>query len=108
MTSLEQVAEALGTTVSHQTGLSFGSLSYGQTDPMFIGAVTSSDEGVIKAAPGAIGVYVYEVMNRATGTFFTDNDVATALARRAAVHTNAIQSVLADEAKIKDNRARFF
>jgi len=107
MTSLEQVAEALGTTVSHQTGISFGSMSYG-TDPMFIGAVTSADEGVIKVAEGSIGVYVYEVMNRQAGSFFTDSDVVTALSRRAAVHSNAIQSVLADEADIKDNRAKFF
>ena len=106
--SLEQVAEDFGTTVSHQTGLSFGSMAYGQTDPMFLGAVTSADEGVIQAAPGTIGVYVFEVMNRQAGSFFTDSDVATSLTRRAAVHTNAIQSVLADEADIKDNRARFF
>ena len=108
VSSLEQVAEDFGTTVSHQTGLSFGSMAYGQTDPMFLGAVTSADEGVIQAAPGSIGVYVFEVMNRQAGSFFTDSDVATALTRRAAVHTNAIQSVLADEADIKDNRAKFF
>ena len=106
--TLEEVAEMFGTTVSHQTGLSFGTLTYGQTDPMFLGAVVSSEEGVVKAAPGAIGVYVYEVTNRLDGSFFTDTDVATALTRRATVHTNAIPSVLADEAKIKDNRARFF
>jgi hypothetical protein len=108
VSSLEQVAEDFGTTVSHQTGLSFGSMAYGQTDPMFLGAVTSADEGVIQAAPGSIGVYVFEVMNRQAGSFFTDSDVATTLTRRAAVHTNAIQSVLADEADIKDNRAKFF
>ena len=108
MSSLEEVAEAFGTTVSHQTGLSFGSLTYNQTDPQFLGAVIAADEGVIKVAPGAIGVYVYEVMNRQAGSFFTDNDVATSLTRRAAVHTNELQTVLADEAKIKDNRARFF
>lgn len=108
VSSLEQVAEDFGTTVSHQTGLSFGSMAYGQTDPMFLGAVTSADEGVIQAAPGSIGVYVFEVMNRQAGSFYTDSDVATTLTRRAAVHTNAIQSVLADEADIKDNRAKFF
>ena len=108
MSSLEQVAEAYNTTVSHETGLSFGSMSYGQTDPKFLGAVTAADEGVIKVAPGTIGVYVFEVMDRQNGSFFTDNDVATALLRRSMVHTNEIQSVLTDEAKIKDNRARFF
>ena len=108
MTSLEQVADEYNTTVSHQTGVSFGTLSYGQVDPAFLGAVTSSEEGVIKTVGGTLGVYVYEVLNRQEGSFFTDDDVATAEARRAAVHTNAIPSVLADEAKIKDNRARFF
>ena len=107
-TSLEEIAELYNTTVSHHTGLSFGSLVYGQTDPLFLGAVTTAEEGVIKVVPGSVGVYVYEVMNRQDGSFFTEGDAATALLRRASVHTNEIQSILTDEAKIKDNRARFF
>lgn len=108
MTSLEQIAEALGTTVSHAPGLSFGSVQYGQNDPAFIGAVTAAPEGTIQSVGGTIGVYVFEVMDRTTGSFFSDADAATQLSRRAAYHTNVLQRVIANEADIKDNRARFF
>ena len=108
MTSLEQVAEALGTTVSHYPGLSFGSMLYNQTDPALVGAVAAADEGTLQAVGGTIGVYVFEVMNRTAGNFFSDADAATQLARKATYHTNLLQSVIANEAEIKDNRARFY
>ena len=108
LTSLEEIAEKLGTTVSHQNGLSFGSLQYGQTDPAFIGAVSKADEGVINTVGGSIGVYVFEVMNRQSGNFYTENDAMTQLTRKANYHTGIVEDVIANEADIKDNRARFF
>ena len=108
LTSLEQVAEKLGTTVSHYPGLSFGSSQYGQSDPVFIGAVSVAPEGTIQAVGGNIGVYVFEVSNRNTGSFFSESDAATQLARKASYHTSIVQSIIANEAEIKDNRARFF
>lgn len=108
LNSLEQIAEKLGTTVSHAPGLSFGSVQYGQNDPAFIGAVAAAPQGTIQSIGGAIGVYVFEVMDRSTGSFFSDADAATQLSRKAAYHTNVLQRVIANEADIKDNRARFF
>ena len=108
LNSLEQIAEKLGTTVSHAPGLSFGSVQYGQNDPAFIGAVAAAPQGTIQSVGGAIGVYVFEVMDRSTGSFFSDADAATQLSRKAAYHTNVLQRVIANEADIKDNRARFF
>ena len=108
LTSLEQVAEKLGTTVSHYPGLSFGSIQYNQTDPALVGAVAAADEGKLYPVGGTIGVYVFEVMNRTAGNFFSDADAATQLARKASYHANVLQNVIANEAEIKDNRARFF
>ena len=108
MTSLEQVADALGTTVSHYPGLSFGSIQYNQTDPALVGAVAAADEGTLQAVGGTIGVYVFEVMNRTAGNFFSETDAATQMARKASYHANLLQSVIANEADIKDNRARFY
>ena len=108
LTSLEQVAEKLGTTVSHYPGLSFGSIQYNQTDPALVGAVAAADEGKLYTVGGTIGVYVFEVMNRTAGNFFSDADAATQLARKASYHSNVLQNVIANEAEIKDNRARFF
>ena len=108
LTSLDQVAEKLGTTVSHYPGLSFGSAQYTQNDPAFVGAASVADEGTIQTVKGNVGVYVFEVSNRSTGNFFSASDAATQQARTASYHTSMLQDVIANEAEIKDNRARFF
>jgi peptidyl-prolyl cis-trans isomerase D len=108
LTTLEQVAETLGTTVSHYPGISFGSTQFNQNDPALVGAVAAAPEGTIQTVGGNVGVYVFEVSNRTAGNFFSDNDAATQLARKASWHNSILQSVIANEADIKDNRARFF
>ena len=108
LTSLEAVADALGTTVSHYPGLSFGSTQYNQNDPAFVGAVSTAPEGTLQTVKGNVGVYVFEVSNRSTGNFFSESDAATQQARKASYHTSILQDVIANEAEIKDNRARFF
>ena len=108
LTTLEQVAEALGTTVSHYPGISFGSTQFNQNDPALVGAVAAAPEGTIQTVGGNVGVYVFEVSNRSAGNFFSENDAATQLARKASWHNSILQSVIANEADIKDNRARFF
>lgn len=107
-TTMEQVAEVLGTTVSHQDGITFGS-TLQQLDPKFIGAVTSAQPGVISGpVAGDIGVYVFQVNDRQTGTFYTDGDMQRALARKSAYQTQLLQQVMSEIVEIKDNRARFF
>ena len=108
LTTLDEVAEKLGTTVSHHPGLSFGSVQYSQNDPAFVGAASVADEGTIHAVKGNVGVYVFEVSNRTTGNFFSEADATTQEARKASYHTSILQDVIANEAEIKDNRARFF
>ena len=108
LTTLEQVAETLGTTVSHYPGISFGSTQFNQNDPALVGAVAAAPEGTIQTVGGNVGVYVFEVSNRTAGNFFSENDAATQLARKASWHNSILQSVIANEAGIKDNRARFF
>lgn len=108
LTTLEQVAETLGTTVSHYPGISFGSTQFNQNDPALVGAVAAAPEGTIQTVGGNVGIYVFEVSNRTAGNFFSENDAATQLARKASWHNSILQSVIANEADIKDNRARFF
>ena len=108
LSTLDEVAEALGTTVSHYPGLSFGSAQYSQNDPAFVGAASVAGEGVLHTVKGDMGIYVYEVTSRSTGNFFSDADASTQLARKASYHTSILQDVIANEADIKDNRARFF
>ncbi|HPH53385.1 MAG TPA: SurA N-terminal domain-containing protein [Bacteroidales bacterium] len=107
-TTMEQVAEALGTTVSHQDGITFGT-TLQQLDPKFIGAVASAQPGVISGpVAGDIGVYVFQVIDRQTGTFYTEGDVQKALSRKSAYQTQLLQQVMSEIVEIKDNRARFF
>jgi peptidyl-prolyl cis-trans isomerase D len=107
-TTMEQVAEVLGTTVSHQGGITFGT-TLQQLDPKFIGAVASAQPGVISGpVAGDIGVYVFQVVDRQTGTFYTEGDVQRALSRKSAYQTQLLQQVMSETVEIKDNRARFF
>jgi len=107
-TTMEQVAEVLGTTVSHQDGITFGT-TLQQLDPKFIGAVASAQPGVISGpVAGDIGVYVFQVIDRQTGTFYTEGDVQRALSRKSAYQTQLLQQVMSETVEIKDNRARFF
>lgn len=108
-TTIEQIAEVLGTTVSHQNGVSFGSLQNQSLDPKFIGAVAGAEQGVICGPiAGDIGVYVFQVSDKETGTFFTENDAKTGNAQISSYRMNIMQTVLADAADITDNRVRFF
>jgi len=106
--TMDAVAEALGTTVSTEEAVAFGSQAQ-SFDPKFLGAIAAAEPGAKPAVvDGSIGVYVFQVMDRETGSFYTDNDVQNAALRDALYQTQILQSVLTSDAKIKDNRARFF
>ncbi len=107
-TTLEEVAEALGTTVSHNDGVSFGS-QFQQLDNKFVGAVANAEEGKICGpVAGDVGVYVFQVAKKNEGSFFTEADAATAVSQKGAYASNMLQAVLNDVADVKDYRARFF
>lgn len=107
-TTLEEVAETLGTTVSHNDGVSFGS-QFQQLDNKFVGAVANAEEGKICGpVAGDVGVYVFQVAKKNEGSFFTEADAATAVSQKGAYASNMLQAVLNDVADVKDYRARFF
>ena len=107
--SMEAVAEALGTTVSTKEGVAFSSLSSQGLDNKFIGAASVAADGVICGpVAGSYGVYVYKVTGRETGAFFTEDDAKTRDAQMAQYSTQMIVPTMADDADVKDNRARFF
>jgi len=106
--TLEQMAEALGTTVSHQSGISFGS-SATSLDPSFIGAVAAAPKGrICGPVTGQIGVYMFEVTGDEAGAYYTEDDVKLRTAQEAQYRQQYLGSLLSDEAKVKDNRARFY
>ena len=110
LTDLEAIAEKLGTTVSTQNDVTFSSMSNARNlDPKFVGAIVSAKEGVISGpVAGSIGVYVFKVTGRETGSFYTESDAKNADAQILNYATQMIVPVMMQDADVKDNRARFF
>ena len=109
LTTMEEVAEALGTNVSTKTGVAFSSLTTQGLDPKFIGAASVAEEGKICGpVAGGIGVYVYKVTGRDTGAFYTEDDAKLLDSQKAQYNTQMILPVMMDDADVKDNRARFY
>ena len=109
LNDMQAIAEALGTTVSTKEGIAFSSMTSQGLDPKFIGAASVSEEGKICGpVQGNIGVYVYKVTGRDTGSFFTEDDAKTRDAQMAQYSTQMLVPVMMDDADVKDNRARFF
>ena len=109
MTDLEAIAEKLGTSVSTQSDVAFASMSARNLDPKFVGAIAAAPEGKISGpVAGSIGVYVFKVDGRETGSFYTESDAKNANAQILNYTTQMIVPVMMQDADVKDNRARFF
>ena len=109
LTTLEEVADKLGYTVSSQSGVTFSTMGSGQLDPKFIGALSNAPVGVLSGpVPGSIGVYVFQVTGRDTGSFYTEDDADLYEQQKNAYNSQMLLSVMLDDADVKDNRARFF
>ena len=109
LTDLEAIAEKLGTSVSTQEDVAFASMRSRSLDPKFVGAIAAAKEGELSGpVAGTIGIYVFKVTGRETGSFYTDTDARNATAQEQSYNVQRILSVMADDADVKDNRARFF
>lgn len=109
LNDLEAIAEALNTTVSTQTGVTFSALGASSLDPKFIGALSVAPEGKICGpVAGTIGTYVYKVTGRDTGSYYTEDDAAMYEAQKAQYNSQMLVNVMMDAADVKDNRARFY
>lgn len=109
LTDIAAVAEALDKTVSTKTGLTFGSLTNNANEPAFIGAVAGAElDKVSGPVAGNVGVYVLNVTNRETGSFYTEDDAKIKAKQIQAYLINSLMSTFNERGDVKDNRARFF
>ena len=109
LTDMQAIADTLGTTVSTKENITFASLTSQGLDPKFIGAVSAAQEGVISAPlAGTIGVYVYKVDSRDTGSSFTEDDARSREQQMAYYSTQSLLPVMMQDAGVEDNRARFY
>lgn len=108
LNSLEEIAEALGASVSTQT-LSFGALQLQGVDPKFVGAASVAPMNQICGpVAGNIAVYVFEVTGRDTGSYYTEDDAKNFETQKNQYNSQMVMSVMQRAADVKDNRARFF
>ncbi len=106
VSTLEDAATALGVEVSSYEGLSFATTN---VDSGLIGGAMVAAEGLMYGpVPGGMGVYVLNVSNRETGSFYTEDDARNLAAQKSQYMTQMISSVMAEYDEVVDNRARFF
>ena len=109
MTDLQEIADALETTVSSQSGVTFSTIGSSMLDPKFIGALSNAPVGELCGPlAGTIGVYVFQVKGRDTGSFYTEDDAKLYENQKAQYNAQMLRSIMMDDAEVKDNRARFF
>lgn len=109
ITNLEDAAAKLGLAVSKQTGISFGSMGSQTFDPKFIGAVSGAEVNKITGpVQGSVGMYIFNVDARQTGSFFTENDAKQKSMQYFSYQIQQVPAIIEKEAKVKDNRAKFF
>ncbi len=109
LNDIEAVAEKLGLTVSHQSGVAFSSLNSQQLDPKFIGAVASAKEGEL-AGPvvGDVGVYYFVVKGKEVGAFYTEDDAKQRKAQEFAYASSILPLIMSEQANVVDQRYKFF
>ena len=109
MTDLEEIAEKLNAGVSTSNGIAFSSLTSQSLDPKLIGAIASAPENTICGpVAGTIGAYVFKVVNRDTGEFYTEDDAKNYKNQMNQYYTQMILPVMEEATNYKDNRTRFF
>jgi len=109
LSDIDAIAEKLGTTVSRQSGMAFGSMNNQAFDPKFIGAATGAPENTLKGPiAGSIGAYVFNVDARDVGAFYTEDDAKLRQTQIISYHIQMIPSIMERAAGVVDNRAKFF
>ena len=108
MTDLQASAEKYGTTVSTQDNVAFAAMSR-SLDPKFVGAIAAAPEGELCGpVAGTIGVYVFKVTGRETGSYYTEDDAKQYRAQMTNYTTQMLIPVMMQDADVEDHRARFF
>lgn len=106
ISSIEDAAKVLGVEVDRSEAVSLGSTT---VDPALLGAVSAAPEGTLFGpVPGTMGVYVVNVSNRETGSFYTETDARNLAAQKSQYMSQLILSVMSEYDDVVDNRARFF
>ena len=107
--TLEQMAEALGASVTNEPELSLSTTGSRGIDPALCGAAGEAVEGeVYGPVAGGMASYLVRVNSRETGSFFTEDDAIMQANQKAQYTTQMVLPVMSRIGEVKDNRERFF
>lgn len=112
-TDLESVANALGTTVSSQSDVTFASMNSGQAlDPKFLGAVAAAGEknqsGIVGPVKGSIGVYYFQIKDRKAGAYYTEDDAQRKSDNAVYTILNVLPQIMSLDGGVVDRRYKFY
>lgn len=107
--NLDELAQALGSSVVSRTGVAFSSTQPQQIDAKLLGALAKAQKGVI-AGPveGEIGVMYFVVNDTEKGSFITENDLKLRKNQEFSYMARMIPFILSEQANIVDTRYRFY
>ena len=106
ISNIEDAAKVLDVEIDRSEALS---LAAAGTDPALLGAASVAPEGTLYGpVAGNIGVYLLNVSNRQTGSFYTEEGARNLVAQKSKYRSQLILSVMSDYDGVVDNRARFF
>ena len=109
LTTMEAVAEVLNTTITSKNDIAFGSMGSQSFDPILIGAISGAKEGTITGpVKGNVGIYVFKVNGRETGSFYTESDAKMRAMQLANYEVNTLPAIFETIGDVQDHRARFF
>lgn len=104
LTDLNEIADALGTSVSTKENLAFASSDF---DPKFTGAASVAETGVVSAPfKGSKGIYVFKVTDRSEEAFYTDDNAQMNMASLTAMYDQMLNYMLTKN--VKDRTYLYF
>ena len=109
LSTLAEVAEALGESVTNEASMSLAPMSARGVDPALAGAVAAAEDAVLTGpVAGSFATYVFVVNSREVGSFYTEDDSEMYAQRAAQYGAQMILPTMSANGVVKDNRARFF
>lgn len=106
--TLEAVAEKYGSSVTKRNDISFSPMSAGVVEPALLGGILRSEVGQTGVVEGRSSVCVFKLLRKDAGSFYTEDDAKGYENQKAQYSSQMIIPVMMQDAKVKDNRARYF
>lgn len=111
--SLDEISEKLGTSVSSVNDVTFSSLNAGQQlDPLFVGSIAKAgaegNRNIVGPVKGSLGVYYFQIKDSKMGAFYTESDAQNKSNNAVYSIINVLPQVMSNDANVVDQRYKFY